>query len=1298
VVPHTLLTRLAAGVLLASLVVAATGLGLELMEFGLSVEATTARLEADVRGRVTARARQVEALGNRLASIGPLIEQAVSSRDRLPGLFARLDELTQAAVARGASATIYVPAGVPGAYRVIAWSEGPSDELAPDRLAAGTSGLFVAQGTAGIRLVSTRPIESDGRRVGVAVSETLLAATTETGAVGGAAVLETAYGPVTAIPPYVGGGELAQRDPSTAFVVEDDSGATLVEVGFTPSNLEQQRQQFRRRTLAAATLPLVVGLLLLTGPVLTRRFKPGPLAGWRSSAAAGGMVLVALVVMLALLRLVDAPPAWTLLGVGLGAAAFTILFPVMWWWYSDRRSFRSGRRLRFVAEQLAAGLTVAFALVWLCRFVESRMIQEGLGRHSSPLFGVEAATIAGYGGLFLVQMAVVWTAASLFAGLAARWRLTWRRPSLTALLLWLAPTSAVLAYPGVAGALPAVSLAAAIAAAVLFAHWGTTARHRYRHTSQATRLVMVFAAMVLPTLLLSQLFLFYGERQTVTRIVEQYARDIADHPLDLRDRLRQAQEEIDALPALADFILSAEAEANGVTVEGAFSVWRRTNLSTSRVTSEVELFGMRPSDGRLELVSRFGLNVPEFEYGEGEDTLEGGDCEWRVFDELKRFGAIDRRVSHAQRGVCDAGGGVVGAIVVHVLPDYQSLPFIASANTYYALLSPGGTTGLEERDLAVVVYGWGLNPQFTSSRVAWPIHQDIFDRLYASREPFWLTLPAEDRLYRVFFRSDRAGIYAVGYPLPRWLEISADLAETVALVAGLFIVVLLCAAAYGPFSRRHNAPLRALFHEIRTSFYRKLFLFFVLAAVGPVFLLTLAFGAYMSSMLRADVESEATAVVTVARQVFEQLSAAVQHPDEPQRAPTDDQMVLIRQMIDQDVNLYRGPDLLATSQRDLFTSGLLPRRTPAAVYRAVALERLPSHVAEDRLGPLEYMVAAAPVPLLRQDTVLTVPLALRQREIEEQLEQLNRGVLVGAVLVVLFAAGLGASVAGRISDPVARLSRATRQIAAGRLDVRITADTADELRRLVDDFNTMTARLVAQRAELARSQQLKAWAEMARQVAHEIKNPLTPVQLAAEHLERVHDDRGRPLGVTFDQCLSTIYRQVRTLRTIASEFANFAGTPTPRLTDEDLAGVVDEVVGAYRLSPTVDLDVRLPADLPRVRIDRTLVARALTNLVENAMQAMPGGGALRVSARRADGMVELTLTDTGVGMESAAAERAFEPYFSTKTAGSGLGLANARRNVELCGGTVALASEPGRGTTVTIRLPGAGAPGEPAAG
>jgi signal transduction histidine kinase len=255
-------------------------------------------------------------------------------------------------------------------------------------------------------------------------------------------------------------------------------------------------------------------------------------------------------------------------------------------------------------------------------------------------------------------------------------------------------------------------------------------------------------------------------------------------------------------------------------------------------------------------------------------------------------------------------------------------------------------------------------------------------------------------------------------------------------------------------------------------------------------------------------------------------------------------------------------------------------------------------------------------------------------------------------------------------------------------------DSADELGRLVGDFNSMARTLGAQRDELARTNQLRAWSEMARQVAHEIKNPLTPIQLAAEHLQHVHEDRGRPLGAILDQCLQTILGQVRLLRQIASQFSTFAGSPILRPEAVSPADLLASVIDPYRvgLAGRIAFDVQAPADLPAIWADPTLLARALTNLVENAVQAMPNGGRLTVRAAVVGGQLMLAFSDTGVGMDQTARERAFEPYFSTKTGGSGLGLANAKRHIEMHGGTVAVASEPGRGTTFTLGLPLAAAP------
>src|SRR6185312_7485661 len=206
--------------------------------------------------------------------------------------------------------------------------------------------------------------------------------------------------------------------------------------------------------------------------------------------------------------------------------------------------------------------------------------------------------------------------------------------------------------------------------------------------------------------------------------------------------------------------------------------------------------------------------------------------------------------------------------------------------------------------------------------------------------------------------------------------------------------------------------------------------------------------------------------------------------------------------------------------------------------------------------------------------------------------------------------------------------------------------------------------------ELERTQRLEAWAEMARQVAHDIKNPLTPIQLSAEHAQRVNNDKGRPLSPALDECVNAILHQVSLLRQIASEFSNFASSPTARPEATRLGPLLDEVVSPYRtgLAGRVAIDVSVPDDLPTLSIDRTLFARALTNVIENALHAMPGAGtlAIRVSRAVSNGpRVLIAIADSGVGMDAEALARIFEPYFSTKATGTGLGLTIAKRNIEL---------------------------------
>ena len=583
----------------------------------------------------------------------------------------------------------------------------------------------------------------------------------------------------------------------------------------------------------------------------------------------------------------------------------------------------------------------------------------------------------------------------------------------------------------------------------------------------------------------------------------------------------------------------------------------------------------------------------------------------------------------------------------------------------------------------------GLQPIFTSGQSAWLLDDALFDQVYESREPFWVTRSKSEVRYNVYLVNNRAGIYALGYPVAGMFDHLVRLAETAALVGLLFVGLVPITTAASTLAPNRYRFGRALLREVRTSFYRRLFLAFVAATVIPVLALALVIRNYFTTQLRAGVEAGATRTAAVAQRVIEESFGLQQIGEESTAMVNDDLLVWISQIIDQDVNIFEGSQLLATSERDLFASGLIPTRTPDGAYNAITLQHMPSFVAEDAIGSLRYLVASTPIRAGGRDAILTVSLASRQQEIESQIRDLDRGILLGVTIFILLGAGSGFYMAERIADPVKRLTRATGQVARGNFDPQVTVKSADELQQLVVAFNRMAIDLKEQQQKLERSHRLEAWAEMARQVAHEIKNPLTPVQLSAEHLLRVHKDRGEPLSPVLQSCVDSILTQVRILRQISAEFSSYASSPTVHREPTDLTYLVNEVMKPYLigLDERITITVEIPASVPSLLMDRTLVGRALTNVIDNALHAMPGRGSLAIRAARSDGMIAMTVTDTGVGLEQATLNRIFEPYFSTKISGTGLGMAIAKRNIELNGGTVAVTSEKDRGTTVTLKFP-----------
>jgi signal transduction histidine kinase len=1189
----------------------------------------------------------------------------------------------------------------------------------PDTRIAGSEAVFLVPDAQGLRLVHVHPLPDPAdraQRVGTLVLQAPLARVVP-GDQTGAYELPAAVVPVRIRPRFEGGIEGAADE----VIVRASRGDVLAAVSVPDATLIEARSTFRARVQALMLAVVVALLLLSTGPLLDwRRLTRRRGLSVAIAVAVAGVLLVSRFLAGIAVDLAAVPgdqalagaglPSWlgcdlffasplhflasSLLVAGLVTAASSLFDE----WRQTRRGAASplkdsaGRWAVYLSSQLLAGfLAAALVIAYgaFIRFGVATVPVDILHFGLRPLDWVRLVLLTG---VVVLNVSVVALGVLIYRLALLPWATRTLTPSSRAAtaLAWVLPPAVVIAAGGTSvwAARWPTFLAAVFVVAVA---WRIgRVRARLRRASQAARLLALMLGLMLPSLVFYPTMVDAADRARRVLVETVYAPEVLDQRRTLQARLAITLRDIDRLTGLDDLVRAADPDPEGAPpVDAAFLIWSQTELSRLRLTSSIELY-----NGGGLLVSRFSLKLPDVA---GVQTPTEVGCTWDVFEEVSPFFAEERRLLHAGRALCrteaDGRERRVGQLIVHLMLDYGNLSFVSAQSPYVALLRSGQSSSAvppQPMPVSFSVYGWSGKVLYTSEGRPRALDEAVLTRAAASRAPFWSTV-AEDPAIDAYVLNDRGAIYVLSTRSIRGLGHLTVMAELVSLTFVAFLAAVTAGFVYGRVAARTPTSGRALLREVRASFYRKLFLAFVAAAVVPVVALAFVARAYFASLLFADIEMEATRTATAASRVVEDFGslqvrglAALPNID-------DNIVVWLSRVIAQDVNVFDGAQLLASSERNLFASGLLPTRTPGEAYRAILLEGRPSFVGRESVGPVEYLVAAAPVRIEARDAILMVPLTSRQQEIEGQVEELDRRVLLAALLFIMLGAGIGYSMAERIADPVNRLMRATRRIAQGDLDARVVATSSDELRRLVEAFNRMAEDLHRQRGELERTNRLAAWADMARQVAHDIKNPLTPIQLNAEHMQRVHADRGHPLGPIVDDCVANILGQVRLLRQISAEFSSFASAPQPRPAPTDLAALLEQILAPYRagLGGRVLFDVTVLPGTARAWVDPLLISRALTNVIENALHAMPNGGSLRFSVEPGDTAeeVRLRIADTGIGMDEAALSRIFEPYFSTKTTGTGLGLTIAKRNVEANGGRVAVASERGVGTTVTFTMP-----------
>jgi len=316
-------------------------------------------------------------------------------------------------------------------------------------------------------------------------------------------------------------------------------------------------------------------------------------------------------------------------------------------------------------------------------------------------------------------------------------------------------------------------------------------------------------------------------------------------------------------------------------------------------------------------------------------------------------------------------------------------------------------------------------------------------------------------------------------------------------------------------------------------------------------------------------------------------------------------------------------------------------------------------------------------------------------EAQQHIRSIAYGV---AAIGILFAIALSMWIAARVSRPIEELARAAEEVAQGNWETRVRVHGRDEVGTLARSFNHMTSELTAQREKLIQSERVAAWRELARRLAHELKNPLFPLQLTVENLVRARGLSEEVFDEVFRESTQTLSMEIANLKTIIGRFSDFSKMPRPQLEQVNVTDAIARVVKLYfpglgavealtGIDSRIECHIDLGASPLLLDADPELLHRALINLVLNAMDAMPEGGKLTLSAKSLGDRIEIRVADTGQGMTPEECERLFTPYYTTKQHGTGLGLAIVQSVVADHEGIITVESQPGGGAAFVLLFP-----------
>lgn len=382
--------------------------------------------------------------------------------------------------------------------------------------------------------------------------------------------------------------------------------------------------------------------------------------------------------------------------------------------------------------------------------------------------------------------------------------------------------------------------------------------------------------------------------------------------------------------------------------------------------------------------------------------------------------------------------------------------------------------------------------------------------------------------------------------------------------------------------------------------------------------------------------------------------------------------------------LYNGTDQIYNTE-DLYNRiGFFNNKLNAKVYYTLNYLRYKEFINSEKVNNFTYNNFYRYISLAGQDYIISIDDAFNKVKVSFSTTEVNVvifGIYSFAVIIIIIISTLFAN---QISYPIQRLTKATEAVGKGDLSIKIEHKEKGELKDLLDGFNMMTSALKQNQIELAEMEREAAWKEMAKQVAHEIKNPLTPMKLALQQLIISYKNKSHDFDKLFDKVSKTVLNQIDNLNQIASEFSSFAKMPSLKIEVIDLIYLVNDTVNLF-LHEKTSIKIQTSLNKANIEADNSQLRRLFINLIRNSIQA--DATTILISITQLDNFYEILFTDNGKGISDAIRSKIFDENFTTKKQGMGLGLSMAKRFLESIKGEIVLHSSSESGTSFKITIP-----------